>query len=352
MSDKAPRIAISFGGSTISGAKQSSSSKTKPPSSLGKRSRPSALGGNDSDSDSDGSHGRHEAITEIGGDGKPERKRAKELVIEKQKNRDWKSDVRAKRGGKNLLPPEVQAQRAARDGDAAETEPADADKNIQWGLTVTKRKTSEEPAEQGATTSPQADDDTRQGDGEAPEPSADDEAIDALMGRKKESEQHTIPRTETDAYRADVERNVGADSTLDDYDAIPDGEFGAAILRGMGWDGQLRGPKAKAAGERRQNQLGLGAKKLKDAEDLGQWNHGGKKRDSRPPKLSDYRREEERKKAERRERRGEGYREERERERHRDGDRRRYDEYDRRDRDRDRDRDRGRDRDGHSSRRY
>ncbi|KAF3355209.1 putative WD repeat-containing protein C26H5.03 [Verticillium dahliae VDG1] len=175
-------------------------------------------------------------------------------------------------------------------------------KDMQWGLTVTKpRQQQAEEGEEGART----------GDG----------------GRDGGREQDS-------AYKDDVAQHVGADATMEDYDAIPDGEFGAALLRGMGWDGKMRGPKPSraAAGERRQNQLGLGAKKLQDAEDLGQWNHGGaKKRDGRPPKLADYRREEERKKAERRDRREGGYRE--------------RDRYEDAARDRERDRDRGRDRD-------
>ncbi|KAH7361446.1 pre-mRNA-splicing factor SPP2 [Plectosphaerella cucumerina] len=357
MTDKtpstAPRIAISFGTSSNT-AKNATTSKSKPPSSLGKRSRPSALGHNsDSDSDS-GFHrnGRHEQITEIGGD-KPERKRAKELVIERQQNRDWKSELRAKRGnGKNLLPPEVQAQRRSEGVDAATTEPADPEKEIQWGLSVRKRKTNDEARDENIPPSPARNGSSSNnvgtssnGDSEpAQKPDEDQEAIDALMGKKrKDADTHTIPRTETDAYRDDVKQRVGETSTLEDYEAIPDGEFGAALLRGMGWDGKMRGPKLKASEERRQNQLGLGAKKLKDAEDLGQWDHGGRKKDSRPPRLADYRREEEKKKAERKERRGDGYREERDRDRRRDD--RRYDDYDRRHRDS------HRDRDHHSSRR-
>ncbi|KAH6664329.1 pre-mRNA-splicing factor SPP2 [Plectosphaerella plurivora] len=356
MADKTPsttpRIAISFGSGSAGSntAKNTNTSKSKPPSSLGKRSRSSALGHHsDSDSD-DGFHrnGRHEKITEFGGD-KPEKKRAKELVIDKQQNRDWKSELRAKRGGgKNLLPPEVQAQRRGEDI-GAKTEPADSENKIQWGLSVRKRKPSEEAPSESTPPSPGRNGSSGDNSGtnrndvsdRAPKQDEDQEAIDALMGKKrKDADTHTIPRSETDAYKDDVKERVGVNSTLEDYDAIPDGEFGAALLRGMGWDGKLRGPKLKASEERRQNQLGLGAKKLKDAEDLGQWDHGGRKKDSRPPRLADYRREEEKKKAERRERRGEGYREERDRDHRRDDrrDDRRYDDYDRRHKDSHRDR--------------
>lgn len=357
-----PRIAISFGTSKSSNSSRDQSKPKPPPSRLGKRARPHALGhdsGSD-DSDSDSHRGRHEAITELGGEESP-KKRPRELVIERQPNRDWKAELRAKRGGKNLLPPEVQAhqQFQQKGWSGKETEPADEDKDIQWGLNVTKQKEKPSTPPRRETPSDEKDKDPssrrspgrsedesgtkdpQQDQGDIPPPTVENEALDALLGRRSKTDdaddQRVIrPVTEDEAYREDVRRHVGADSTLEDYEAIPDGEFGAALLRGMGWDGKMRGPRPRAAGERRQNLLGLGAKRLKEDEDLGQWNHGGGRgKDSkRPPRLHDYRREEERKKAERRERRGEGYREERERERER------YRDYDR---DRDRGRDRGRD---------
>ncbi|ROT38521.1 hypothetical protein SODALDRAFT_323987 [Sodiomyces alkalinus F11] len=375
----APRIAISFGTPKSSNSARDQSKPKPPPSRLGKRARPHALGhdshSDDSDSDSDPDRrGRHEAITELGGEEAP-KKRPRELVIESQPNRNWKDELRAKRGGggkKNLLPPEVQARKQKGREDPKETAPADGvgDEEIQWGLAVKKRKTEQPSDEEGdgderdrrqsSSRSPGDDGDnertnSKEGEDDAPRDktpppgtTADDEAMDALLGRRgknPDAERVIRPATEDEAYQEDVQRHVGADSTLNDYDAIPDGEFGAALLRGMGWDGKLRGPRPRATGERRQNLLGLGAKRLKEDEDLGQWNHGGgsggrgkgRGGSKRPPRLHDYRREEEKRKAERRERRGEGYREERER----DGDRDRY-----RDRDRERDNRRDRERDG------
>ncbi|KAK1456943.1 pre-mRNA-splicing factor SPP2 [Colletotrichum cuscutae] len=360
MSDgtKAPRIAISFGGSSSS-KNNKKPSRPDPPSSLGKRSRTNALNNFDSDSDGERDHGRgrHEAITELGGDSDRKReKKPRELVIEKQSNRDWKAELRGRRGGKNLLPAEVQAQREQERNGAqqeAEREPAEAEKQIQWGLTVKKRKTSEEettPREQGETAANDDDNDGQGGDRSPKEKraprTADEDAMDALLGNKRQEEEDiVIQATEQDAYLSDI-KHVGEDATLADYDAIPDGEFGAALLRGMGWDGKMRGPKKKQPTERRQNQLGLGAKKLEGAEDLGQWNHGGKKKSGRP-RLDEYRREEEKRRSERKERRGESYRDERDRERERDRDR---DRYGGGHRDRERERDRDRDRDYYSSR--
>ncbi|GKT46649.1 pre-mRNA-splicing factor SPP2 [Colletotrichum spaethianum] len=340
MSDgpKAPRIAISLGGSSSS-KNNKKSSRPDPPSSLGKRPRTNALNNtfdSDSDGDHDGGRERHEAITEFGGESK-QKEKPRELVIEKQGNRDWKSELRARRGGKNLLPAEVQAQQRHQHNavkQPSDRELADADKEIQWGLTIKKRKTSEEdatdPVKDATAERPEEEDRSQV---KAPR-TADEDAMDALLGKKRrEEEDIIIQATEQDAYLSDI-KHVGEDSTLADYEAIPDGEFGAALLRGMGWDGKLRGPKKKQPTERRQNQLGLGAKKLEGAEDLGQWNQG-KKKNSRP-RLDEYRRDEEKKRNERKERRGESYRDERDRERERERDR---DRHGHRDRDRDRDRD-------------
>lgn len=337
MSDgpKAPRIAISFGGSSSS-KNNKKPSRSDPPSSLGKRSRTNALNhGFDSDSEGERDYrsGRHEKITEFGGERK-EKEKPRELVIKSQSNRNWKDELRARRGGgKNILPAEAQAQRNGAQN--AETEPADGDKQIQWGLSVKKRKTGEEAQADEASRRAEDDDETTNAENSAPR-TADDDAMDALLGKKRPDEEIVIQAAEEDAYLADM-KHVGEDSTLADYEAIPDGEFGAALLRGMGWNGKMVEPNKKRPTERRQNQLGLGAKKLEGMEDLGQWNHGGRKKSSRP-RLDEYRREEEKRRTERKERRGESYRDERDRDRDRDRDRGDRDRHSHRDRDRDRDR--------------
>lgn len=333
------RIAIKFGGgSSSSAAKQS---RSKPSSSLGKRPHSHALGGDSdaSDSEDDRRRGRHEAITGFGADGaETKRKRQKEekkvYVIERQSNRSWKDEVRSHRQSKNLLPDEARARQNAV---TAETEPASQDAPLKWGLTIKEKKPASE------SNVPASDDEMREannGDGDAApaERTADDEAMDALLGKTTEDKKVITAGqpTEGDAYRRDVESS-GAISSLQDYEDMPVEEFGAALLRGMGWSGENRGPKVKQV-KRRQNRLGLGAKELKEEEELGGWNQNGKRKSR--PRLDDYRREESKRK--------EGQRHEdsykREKERERDRERGQY-----RDRDRDRDRD-YRDRDRHRER--
>ncbi|KAL6889765.1 DExH-box splicing factor binding site domain-containing protein [Trichoderma longibrachiatum] len=354
------RIAIKFGSSSTASSSTNKSRSAKPStSSLGKRPRPHALGGGgDSDAsdseDDDGRrhhHGRHEAITGFGEDGaetkrKRPREEKKEYVIARQPNRNWKDEVKSQRASKNPLPDEARAQQNAV---TTETEPASLDTPLKWGLTVKEKSAV---SEDKMDVEPPGDDQkqpTTQSDAnDAPPPAArtaDEEAMDALLGKTpKEQKVISAPVSEDDAYRRDVEAS-GAVSTLQDYEDMPVEEFGAALLRGMGWNGEARGPPVKQV-KRRQNRLGLGAKELKEEEDLGGWNQNGKKKAR--PRLNDYRREE----SKRKEGRGHEDSYKRERERERDRERDHYRERDRdRDRDyRDRDRDRHRDHDRHRDR--
>lgn len=281
------------------------------------------------------------------------------LVIPKLDNRDWRSSRQ------NLLPPEVQAQRNSGENEKGKAETdvmGEASEDVKWGLSV-RRKEVVEVHESGDDVTVEA----RSEETREPKPkSADEEALQALTnGSGKKGPDLVIPsslHSEDDLYRKAVAEAPDV-STLEDYERVPVEEFGAALLRGMGWDGKLEeGSKVKEV-KRRQNLLGLGAKETgKEEEGLGAWvgksdvkrlkaNKQGGFDKERRPKLSDYRREKERR-DERREERGgaTSYRRERERERerdHRNGyrDRDGYRERDRdgyRDSHRDRDRDRRR----------
>lgn len=350
------RIAIKFGTNSSS----SSSAKAKrpqqlPPSTLGKRPRSTTNnqavwgGADDSDSDDD-RRGKHESITGFGAGGaesevtrRRNEETKKEYVISKQRD-DWKDKVQSRRRGKNLLPPEAQAQK---NGTTTETEPADQDKEMKWGLTVKEKKntSNDEDGEPESPSKPIQDVALRtKSSDNPPSRTADDEAMDALLGREPKKPQAVITPDEPDAFKNAL-RTAGEAPTLEDHEAMPVEEFGAALLRGMGWNGESDRKKPKAA-TRRPVKLGLGAKELKEAEDLGGWNQqsGTKKR----PKLSEYRRAEELKKESRRnDRNDDGYKRERERERNGDRgtDRDRY-----RDKDRDRDRHGDRHRDQHRHR--
>ncbi|KAK1832354.1 hypothetical protein QBC39DRAFT_349296 [Podospora conica] len=140
----------------------------------------------------------------------------------------------------------------------------------------------------------------------------DDEALESLIGDPS-SKPTKRPKTNTSA-------EDGPDA--EDYRALPIDDFGAHLLRGFGWDGQLKG-KVKEIDRRRANLTGLGAKgDVKGAEDLGAWNQKSSAGNGKPVRLEDYRREENKKKERRDARERESYKRERERERERDRDRR------------------------------
>ncbi|KAG6004524.1 hypothetical protein E4U21_001022 [Claviceps maximensis] len=376
------RIAIKLGGSSTSTSRPSPRGSI-PPSTLGKRARQTTIAtaalGDESDSNSESehhhhhnhNHGRHETITGFGQYGAEtehtthaDRPSKKQYVIAKQPNRDWRNEMKTQRRPKTL-PEEAQHQQhdqKHKDHSLAATattqknqqmSPDDQDKNLKWGLTLPQDQKVEE--DRGRTdgddvnTDDKAFADQKQNQTQAPHSTSacsletrprtdDDEALDALLGNKKPSgpEKRIPAPSEDEVYKRDA-ASAGAASTLEDYEAMPVEEFGAALLRGMGWNGDATGPKVKEV-RRRPNRLGLGAKELKDAEDLGGWNQMGHTAKAKTrPRLADYRREESRRKEERG--REDSYKKERERERDRERG------GDRRDRDRDRDRYRERDRD-------
>ena len=366
---QAPRIAIKFGSGSstpkpgISSKSQAPSKpSSKPSSTLGKRQRSHAFD-HDSDSDEDdGFSGKHEAVTSFGMNGAENETRRKDsrstdarnattpFVIGGHKNRDWKSEVKARKTGRNVLPHEAQAE--VGNGSLKETEPPDQEKQIKWGLTIPKKQSPEEeittiPADGAKEQHDNSNDGTereRQSPGQPDDP--DDDAMNALLGKKRKSardfviEGETPQVSEEDAYQRGYEEAAEV-STIEEYDAIPEGEFGAAMLRGMGWKGEERAPKPKLP-TRRPHLMGLGAKEdeeLKKAEMAKKHGHR-----ERRPRLDEYRASKDNERRSREDRRPGSYKSERDRERqntshsHRNGDRDR-------DRDRDHHRDRNRDRD-------
>lgn len=348
MSSDAPkRIAISFSSNKPAKTTSAKPGKPQPPSALGKRPRTDPFGG-DSDSDSDG-HVKQEKITGFGADGAETGSRKeevkKEYIIAKQPNKDWRAEKRQKSG----LPGREQG--AGENGFAKpERAEADQDSGIKWGLTV-KEKVKTEP-EDDVKKEPTSDEDTpnikteeservvTKEDFGAPD-DPDKEALSALLNQPSDKPQHTIP-SESDAYQRDITA-TGEASTLSDYEDMPVEEFGAALLRGMGWDGKERGTMRYKEVRKRPARLGLGAKELKGDEELGGWGQKGSKK---RPRLDEYKREKEKERERRDARRGDGGRDEKSdrRDKDRDYERRRDDRrYDDRRRDDDGRRDRHRD---------
>lgn len=239
------------------------------------------------------------------------------LVIPVTAKNNWRDRAGAntKKGKKNLLPAEVQAmqeaQRTGKDTSGAmETEGP----SMAYGLTLAQK---DEPSSDNATA------DQPMPDAIAPEapqtenkkPLTEDEiALQALIrettgeverrtdlvieaSKAREEEEESTPYNETSSFRTDVKTRPES-ATLDQYNAIPVEEFGAALLRGMGWkDGQSigRGNYGSSAPTekkdkplvppRRPGFLGIGAKDTsggKGAEaELGAWGKSAMRKASR-----------------------------------------------------------------------
>lgn len=95
------------------------------------------------------------------------------------------------------------------------------------------------------------------------------------------------PKTETDAYREDVLTRPDS-SSIEDYERIPVEQFGAALLRGMGWKEGMaasktrKGPTEPYVPVSRPALLGIGAKeKVVDDDGAGA---GKNRKPQRPEK--------------------------------------------------------------------
>ncbi|KAL8371394.1 hypothetical protein RB595_001280 [Gaeumannomyces hyphopodioides] len=291
-----PRIAIKFGAA--------SSSRPNSASSLGKRPRPQLLHAeSDSEQDDEWTSARHEPIATIsaapggaGGNGRSHRTGTPLSITPK----------RTTHGQNHQRSPQAERTAGGQAGaievtnDALGCEPK-GQQTLKWGLTLRNDHASVPQKDQSYA------DATLEGSGasghhansERQPPTkgttfttADDEALGALLGSEDTPTKggHTIINipsehtTEGDVFRRQF-REAPDVSTLKEYEDMPVEEFGGALLRGMGWDGKLRGPKSKEP-QRRPNQIGLGAKALNGREDLGSWNQkaNGKSR----PRLNEY----------------------------------------------------------------
>ncbi|KAI0549419.1 DExH-box splicing factor binding site-domain-containing protein [Xylaria curta] len=343
MSDTAPhtqahRIAIKFGNPSSAGSKPSRNvTNISQPSALGKRQRPNALHHDSDSGEDDDTISKHEAITTIGTDATVTEsndlsvgKRRKEYVISSQRNRDWKADVKGRKGDKALS---MKKQNL-------ETAPADQDADIKWGLNITKKSTQEDTRSPDDKSGEQRKGSSETSTGLPHSPiDVDKNAVNALLGKPK-SAQHLIigdsattskPHfSEQDAYQRGIQEAAEV-STIEEYSEIPEGEFGAAMLRGMGWKGEEFGTKPKEA-KRRPHLMGLGSKEdeeIRKAELAKRHGHR-----ERRPRLDEYRRDREKEKEERNGRYRDSYKSERERER-------REQNYDHRHRNRHHEHDRG-----------
>ena len=225
------------------------------------------------------------------------------LVIQVEKNRDWREESRRKRQ-KNLLPTEVQAAQVSGQNGYQQITHVERDEvSKASGIHFVQRD------EDGDTTMSELEAAQRAPDHENQSPqTADEEAMEALLGGEKKKSTLQIPaistndsddstpfhphysdyNNEDERFRADVASRPEV-ATLDDYAAVPVSDFGSALLRGMGWkDGEAVGkrragvpaPKEQKIKERRPALLGIGAKETPNdvGDEFGAWGKAAKGR--------------------------------------------------------------------------
>ncbi|KAK4697962.1 hypothetical protein P7C71_g180, partial [Lecanoromycetidae sp. Uapishka_2] len=284
-------ISISFG---------TSKARLGPPP-ITKKRRHAALA--DHSGSEDESHGGPQLVTafdqSVGGAVTVDQARPKEaLVIKVEKNRDWREESR-KRRRKNLLPAEVQAQRNGTNGEVRGAQVERDEVSRTSGLQFVKQEEQDTVMTEGSLSATEATTQTPT----APK-TADEEALASLLGNGEKKSTLTIPAIDTEqtngyvagerslADYADENERFKADllsrpdvPTLDAYDVVPVEDFGAAMLRGMGWKEGGKVGKQRAGDssvgvkekprilERRPALLGIGAKEVPGGvgEEFGAW---------------------------------------------------------------------------------
>ncbi|KAF8070373.1 DExH-box splicing factor binding site-domain-containing protein [Lyophyllum atratum] len=213
--------------------------------------------------------------------------KAAPLVIPALKNRDWRDLARKRRSAAQYVPPSAKAE-TGKDGSVGGLGTRDSINSgpVLSGLQVKERSllVKEE----------------------------DEQAIGILQedtGAEHDGPiVHIIqtPISEADAYKQDVDELPDA-ATLDDYSRVPVSQFGAALLRGMGWKEGTAATRQPGKGlvqpylpEARPALLGIGAKEREVLDD-GSGKKGGaikrperryvplvkKERDDQPSSRSD-----------------------------------------------------------------
>ncbi|KAJ3934856.1 MAG: DExH-box splicing factor binding site-domain-containing protein [Lentinula lateritia] len=209
------------------------------------------------------------------------------LVIPALKNRDWREAARRRRTLNQYVPESARAQTVGSDGSVGGLGTRDSINSgpVVSGLQYTKKEMDSVKREQDVVMVEVAGEDIPKAE---EEDSEDKAALRALLaGADGEDSGPRIdiiptPISEKDAYKQDVEE-LPESASLADYERVPISQFGAAMLRGMGWK---EGTAASRKGngivqpyipESRPALLGIGAKEMEVFDD-GSKKRGGNRR--------------------------------------------------------------------------
>lgn len=214
------------------------------------------------------------------------------LVIPALKNKDWRELARKR---KQLYVPPSAAVATGADGSVGGLGTRDSINSGPQlsGLQVKKRVKLEDDQDDQDVSMPEADathEDTSVTEAKVEE-TDDQKALRAILASAASGDDgidgphiDIIPAvTEDDAYRQDVDE-LPEPATLDDYERVPVAQFGAALLRGMGWkEGTAASRKHKGLVEpwlptSRPALLGIGAKEKEVLDDGSKGKKGAKAR--------------------------------------------------------------------------
>jgi len=204
------------------------------------------------------------------------------LVIPALKNKDWREEAKKKSGGGRYIPESVMQI----DGDVPIALNAGA--KVTYGLVRMDQKTPDDDTKEVMEVEEIVESVREEVSEESmeldPEKALEQLAMKQILKECNpdqpiatsgpqlvlpmvDNESHErMPISETEAYRMDIV-NRPDEATLEDYENIPVEEFGAALLRGMGWkDGQGIGKNKQLTNpielKMRPSLLGLGAKPM------------------------------------------------------------------------------------------
>lgn len=190
------------------------------------------------------------------------------LIIAPLKNRDWRELARKRRSSSQYVPPSAKAQDGS-DGSVGGLGVRDTINSgpVLSGLQIRKKETVVHEQDETIIESEIRQEDTIMDETE------DQIAIRAILAEA--DGQHNdgpvvdiipTPVSEADALKQDME-DLPESSTLDDYARVPVSQFGAALLRGMGWKEGTAASRKPGKGlvqpylpEARPALLGIGAK--------------------------------------------------------------------------------------------
>lgn len=219
------------------------------------------------------------------------------LVIPKQSNRNWREEAERRRGGGPTkkpiyLPPEALAkQNGVQHHQLEDLVELDAVEQ-KFGLQVFERKPEDAISAETQLPPPtipvvpQTEEDLAlaallRGDTSAPSTLVLAPVATATGNDWRSARAAVV--NEDAAFKTDVASRPEM-ASLEDYAAVPVEEFGAALLRGMGWKegdevGKRRGTATKPrVVEKRPAFLGIGAKAKEEVPELGTWGRGDKRR--------------------------------------------------------------------------